>query len=581
MALSLNGIGISRGIAIGPCLRLKRGEPEVIERKLAPGRLDSEIARYQGALETAEDQLQQIRAKIPTWASGDVSAFIDAHLLMLRDTLLSQAPIDLIRELRCNAEWALKLQRDSLAAVFDQVEDAYLRTRRDDVDHVIHRVQWILSGEDGPDPREHGLRGHIVVADDLTPADVLMLEHERIAGFVTELGGPLSHTAILARSLAIPAVVGAHGAHRLLREHEELIIDGGAGLVLAGADAASVKHFRAQQRALRKQRRELAGLRELPARTQDRQAISLLANIELPEDLRALNRVGAAGVGLYRTEFLYLSRERPPDEAEQLRDYRRVIRALRGRPVTIRTLDLGADKELPSSETSAAYNPALGLRAIRRSLKDTDLFLPQLRAILRASAYGAVRLMLPMVTTVSELEQALTLLDKAREQLTAEGRKFDPDMPVGVMIEVPAAALAADAFATRVDFLSIGTNDLIQYTLAIDRLDEEVNYLYDPLHPAVLRLIHMTLDAGRRAEIPVAMCGEMAGDPRYTRLLLALGLREFSAQPAALLEVKRVINSSHLKKLSSSARTLLKKQTPGAIAAAVERLNKGLKLGAL
>lgn len=578
MTVLLNGIGVSRGVAIGRVYILQRGAPEVVEYSIPPDQIEAEVARYRAALDKAAAQLRAIRAKIPDTAPPDVAAFIDTHLLMLKDGLLARAPTEIIRERACNAEWALKLQRDGLVAVFDQMEDAYLRTRRDDVDHVIHRIQRVLLHEEGHEHEAGALKGYIVVADDLTPADTVMLEHERVAGFVTEFGGPLSHTAIVARSLGIPAVVGVFEARRLLADEETLIVDGGRGMVVGGADAGTLRHFRERQREFRRQRQALVEFRQIPARTADRTRISLMANIELPEDLKALKRVGADGVGLYRTEFLFLNREAPPSEEEQYRDYRRVVRALQGRPVTIRTMDLGADKQCePGFQGPIAPNPALGLRAIRRCLKDAGLFLPQLRAILRASAYGPVRLMLPMLTNLDELEQALTMLEQARAQLRREGRRFDPKMAVGGMIEVPAAALAAEAFAARLDFLSIGTNDLIQYTLAIDRTDEEVNYLYDPLHPAVLRLIHRTLVAGREADVPVAMCGEMAGDPRYTRLLLGLGLREFSMQPATLLEVKRVIHESRLADLGRRAEEVLRLHSRAAIETLLAELNAGLE----
>ena len=576
----MNGIGVSRGVAIGKVHLLQRGQPELFEYRISSKGIETEVKRFRRALEKATQQLRDIRDKIPDATPQDVAAFIDTHLLMLKDTLLSEAPIEIIRERRCNAEWALKIQRDALVAVFDEMEDPYLRTRRDDVVHVIHRIQRILLKQDGHEHEtSQTLRGHIVVADELTPADTVMLEHERVAGFVTEFGGPLSHTAILARSLGIPAIVGLHEARRLLCDEERIVIDGGAGMVVAGADVRTLRHFRQRQQEFRERRRELDSLKKLPARTLDKQDISLLVNIELPEDIRALKQLGISGVGLYRTEFLFLNRDRPPTEEEHLKDYRRVIRALQGKPLTIRTMDLGGDKECAGDHAGPLTpNPALGLRAIRRCLKDTNLFMPQLRAILRASAYGPVRLMFPMLTSIAELDQALRLVEQARQSLKRQNLRFDPDMPVGGMIETPAAALSAELFAQNLDFLSIGTNDLIQYTLAIDRIDEEVNYLYDPLHPAVLKLIYMVLKAGRKANIPVSMCGEMAGDPRYTRLLLGLGLREFSAQPAALLEVKRVINTSIAEDLIKPSRRVLKLQSGERALTLLKKLNRGLRL---
>ncbi|HHB13035.1 MAG TPA: phosphoenolpyruvate--protein phosphotransferase [Chromatiales bacterium] len=576
MTLDLTGIGVSRGIAIGRVVRMRHGDPEIYEQALEDGSVEAEVERFRQALRKASEQLHAIRDAIPKGTPSEVAEFIDTHLLMLSDHLLSEVPVNIIREQHCNAEWALKLQRDALVSVFDQMDDPYLRTRRDDIDHVIRRVQHLLlRGEAPSDALAHDLRGRIVVSDELSPADVLVLHQRHAAGLITETGGPLSHSAILARSLNLPAVMGVHHATRLLQDGEVVVLDGSSGMVLAGADRRLLAEYRRRQRAEQIHRRELLALRDAPSRTLDGHTITLRANIELPEEIRAARQVNADGVGLYRTEFFYIHRQRPADEEEQLQDFRRVLRALKGKPLTIRTLDIGGDKDCSAADVGLpGRNPALGLRAIRRCLRDVPGFKPQLRAILRASSYGPVRLMFPMLTSVPELESALALLESVREELRAERRRFDPEMPVGAMIEVPAAALAAPGFAERLDFLSIGTNDLIQYTLAIDRLDEEVNYLYDPLNPAVLRLIRMVIEAGDAAGVPVAMCGEMAGDPRYTRLLLGMGLREFSMPPAALLEVKRIVRRSRLDELSRRCRDL--PMTEPEIRALVEALNRDL-----
>ncbi len=576
MTLDLSGIGVSRGTAIGRVVRMRHGDPEIYEQALAETAVENEVDRFRKALRRASEQLHAVRDAIPPGTPPDVAEFIDTHLLMLSDDLLSEVPVNIIRERRCNAEWALKLQRDALVAVFDQMDDPYLRTRRDDIDHVIRRVQHLLLGGDATsDALGRDLRGRIVVSDELSPADILMLHQRHAAGVVTETGGPLSHSAILARSLNLPAVMGVHHATRLLQDNEVVILDGATGMVLAGADRRLLAHYRRRQRDEQRRRRELLALREAPSRTLDGHPIALRANIELPEEIRAARQANADGVGLYRTEFFYIHRQKPAGEEEQLQNFRRVLRALKGKPLTIRTLDIGGDKDCSAAEVGLpGRNPALGLRAIRRCLRDVPGFKPQLRAVLRASASGPVRLMFPMLTSVPELENALALLEAVREELRAERKRFDPAMPVGAMIEVPAAALVAEAFAQRLDFLSIGTNDLIQYTLAIDRLDEEVNYLYDPLNPAVLRLVQMVIDAGHATGTPVAMCGEMAGDPRYTRLLLGMGLTEFSMPPAALLEVKRVVRNSRLEPLLERCRTL-----PGSeaeIHALVEELNRDL-----
>ena len=576
MALIVSGIGVSRGIAIGKVHLLNRGAPEVFERKLQEHEVETEIERFESAVAGAAEQLRGIRDAIPEDAPKDVATFIDSHLLMVQDSMLSKVPLEIIREEHCNAEWALKQQRDKLVAVFEQMEDDYLRTRLNDIEHVINLVQEVLKDQQFTVLlKMQPLKGSIIVADDLTPADTVVMQNQNIAGFITELGGPLSHTAILARSLGIPAVVGIQSARTLLQQEEQLIIDGNSGMVLAGMDEDTIKEYKFIQREQKNARRKLGSLKNISAKTKDGQRISLQANIELSEDISALKESGADGVGLYRTEFLYIDRDVPADEAEQLNAYRKVIRVLKGKPLTIRTLDLGAEKEFdPDFQGPMTQNPALGLRAIRRSLKDTDLFKLQLRAILRASASGPVRILFPMITSHNELIQSLEILEQAKHELIEENKDFDEEIPVGAMIEVPAAAISANILAKKLDFLSIGTNDLIQYTLAIDRIDDQVNYLYDPLHPSVLKLINLTLQAGRRAHIPVAMCGEMAGDTRYTRLLLGLGLQEFSAHPSNLLEIKQIINKSKISVLEKQAKKILSTSVPSKIGPMVDALNE-------
>lgn len=576
MALMINGLGVSKGIAIGGVHVLHRNSLEVYERTIKQSQIKSEIQRFNSAIKRASQQLKKIQSSIPAGAPKDIASFIESHLLMLDDAMLSSAPIDIIKENRCNAEWALQLQRDKLIAVFELMEDEYLKTRQDDIDHVINLIQKMLYDQKYEVEKEiQTLRGSIIVADDLTPADTVVLQHQSIAGFITELGGPLSHTAIIARSLGIPAIVGVQDARQLLKNNEQIIIDGAEGMVLAGVDEKTIREYKHKRKALKDERRKLQTLRDVDAKTKDGITINLQANIELIEDTKALKPSGAMGVGLYRTEFLYIDREEPASEKEQFSAYKKVIRALKGLPVTIRTLDLGAEKEFdPKYKGPMVQNPALGLRGLRRSLKDTKLFKCQLRAILRASVYGPVRIMFPMITSEDELFSSYRILDQAKQELLDEGTDFDPDIPIGIMIEVPAAALLAQRFAKQCDFLSIGTNDLIQYSLAIDRIDESVNYLYDPLHPAVLKLIHLTLKAGEKAHIPVAMCGEMAGDPRYTRLLLGMGLKNFSAHPATLLEIKSIINTCRIDKFEKPIKKILSVTTsPTQIHILVDELN--------
>ncbi|MDS4028587.1 MAG: phosphoenolpyruvate--protein phosphotransferase [Candidatus Contendobacter sp.] len=567
MPFSLHGIGVSRGYAIGRTYLLERNQPEITEYTIPDAIVEDEVQRFLNSLAVARQQLRDIQTRIPATAPSDVTAFIDTHLLMLEDVTFTEAPVRLIRAHRCNAEWALKIQRDSLVQVFDDMDDPYLRTRKDDVDHVVRRIQRILLAEDPAYLNDPGyaelvasrLEGRIVVADDLTPADTILMQHQGVLAFVTEYGGPLSHTAILARSLGIPAVVGARNARAYLGVDEPVIVDGRQGIILVGLDERILRYYRHKQQQERREQRELNKLKGQPAVTRDGVLIGLHANIELPEDALAVREVVADGIGLYRTEFLFMNRTDVPDEEEHLASYLHVIKTLEGKPVTIRTADLGADKQVDGVRSGpVCTNPALGLRAIRMCLKDLAMFRPQLRAILRASAHGPVRMMVPMLCNIHEVFQVLRLMAETKQELRDRGLAFDEKLPVGGMIEIPAAAVCADQFAHYLDFLSIGTNDLIQYTLAIDRVDDEINYLYDPLHPAVLMLIRNTLRAGHKAGIPVSLCGEMAGDPRYTRLLLGLGLTEFSMHSSNLLEVKRAIQDSYVGALTETIQRLLR-----------------------
>ena len=563
MSLTCNGIGIGviRSIAIGEAWQLQSGRIEARRRSISAGEVKSEKARFRQAVEAARQDLKAVRDQIPKSTPTDISAFIDTHLLMLEDAALVEAPVETIQEQLCSAEWALQLRCDALVQVFDEMEDPYLRTRKDDVAHVVNQIQKHLQAQQkkttGTD--EEDLRGKIILAQDLTPADTILMRNQGIAAFITEFGGPMSHTAILARSLGIPAIVGVHHATQYLQHGELLIVDGKQGVVLADPDKRTLDHYRNRLEAELAHTASLQALVDQPAVTRDGLDITLMANIELPEDVEATSGVDAAGVGLYRTEFLYMNRDNPPNEEEHLETYRQVVEGLNGIPITIRTLDLGADKEADRCcrVATSASNPALGLRAIRLCLKEPELFRPQLRAILRVSAFGPVRIMIPMLSNLQELHTVKALIEGAKQELKQEGLAFDPVIPVGGMIEVPAAALAAASFARHSDFLSIGTNDLIQYTLAIDRVDEEVNYLYDPLHPSILRLIQQVIHAGHTAGKPVSMCGEMAGSPLYIPLLLGMGLREFSMRPGSLLEAKRIVRSSDVGQLTKGVNDLM------------------------
>ncbi|MES2760498.1 MAG: phosphoenolpyruvate--protein phosphotransferase [Pseudomonadota bacterium] len=578
-SFTLHGIPVSRGIAIGRAHLLTPAALDVKHYLVAEEQLEAEVRRLQDAIAAVHRGLQALWTDLPRDAPTELGAFIDVHALILSDPMISEAPLDIIRSRHYNAEWALVTQIDELSAQFDEIEDEYLRERKADIQQVAERVLKVLMGsaqlEPAPVVTDEYQPQMIVVAHDISPADMLQFRDRSFIGFVTDVGGQNSHTAIVARSLDIPAAVGMSQASQLIEQDDWVIIDGDAGVVIANPSPLVLEQYRARQVSLQKARKKLLKLKKTPAITLDGTPITLLANIELPEDCPGALEQGAAGVGLFRSEFLFMARaghtHHIPTEDEQFEQYRKAVVAMKGRPVTIRTLDIGADKPLDQTEHTA-LNPALGLRAIRYCLAEPQLFLTQLRAILRASAYGKVRLLIPMLAHAFEIDQSLAMIEQAKAQLREAGHKFDQKVDVGAMIEIPAAALALPMFVSRMNFLSIGTNDLIQYTLAIDRVDYEVAHLYNPLHPAVLQLIAMTIAAGKKAGIDVAVCGEMAGDVKLTRLLLGMGLREFSMHPAQLLAVKQEILGSDLTKITPQTRKILRCMEPAEIADAVERL---------
>jgi phosphotransferase system enzyme I (PtsI) len=538
--------------------------------------VESEIHRLEKAIVSAAESLKQVLEQFSADGAGEVRAILGAHQLMLEDPMLVQEPVNIIRDNKINAESALRQHAGNLARIFSEIDDPYLSSKSADIEQVISRIQGELLEQqnDLVSEPDGTLDGEIIVANDLTPADTVELRKHTISAFLTNLGGPISHTAILARSMKIPAIVGLHGGIRYLRNGDLLIIDGKRGVVLVNPDEAALETYRRRQEKIIRAHQAMDLLLEARASTLDGVEVTLSSNIELPEEISESVAQNADGVGLYRTEFMYMNRKDMPDEEEQYDIYCRVLEKTT-RPVTIRTLDLGADKQVDGGRANDAIitNPALGRRAIRLCLHDLSLFKPQLRAIYRASAHGKVKMMIPMLSNVDELDQLFALLDEVRLELGEQGYEFDSKIPVGGMVEVPAAAISADLFAERLDFLSIGTNDLIQYTLAIDRVDDEVNYLYDPLHPSILRLIQMTIDAGKSANIPVSMCGEMAGDTRYTRVLLGMGLRDFSMDPATILEVKHQIRLTDFAKIKPWVDKLMKAGKPQAIKELINEIN--------
>ena len=571
-SFTLHGAGVSGGIAIGYAHLVSTARLEVAHYDIPTNAIDDEISRFDAAISEVRGELIGLRASVSSSAPAEMSAFLNLHLMILDDAHLSHRPRELIRSRRCNAEWALMQQMEMLVQQFDEIEDPYLRERKNDIVQVVERVlKAMLRTSHAPASPSHE-ENVIVVAHDLSPADMILFKQHQFAGFVTDLGGVTSHTAIVARSLNIPAIVGLHHARGLIRENELLIVDGREGVLIVNPDRQVLAEFQLRQSQLDIERRKLKSLRSTPATTLDGIPIELHANIELPQDVNAAIESGATGIGLFRSEFLFLNRDDLPGEDEQFEAYRKVAEAMDGQPVTIRTLDLGADKTV-NGGARAGPNPALGLRAIRFCLAEPQMFQIQLRAILRASNYGKIRILVPMLAHVHEIDQAMAAVAQAKEQLTDLGVHYDHGVKIGGMIEIPAAAMSLGMFVKKLDFLSIGTNDLTQYTLAIDRSDDTVAHLYDPLHPAVLHLIAQTIQVGEKAGRPVAVCGEMAGELAATRLLLGFGLREFSMHPAQLLEIKQQVLRANAAEARGYARRILRNDDPDRCRQLLARLN--------
>jgi len=576
VSFALNGVGVSGGIAIGRAQLVSHATLEVAHYVIPASKVEAEIARFTNAVKEVQKELEGLHLAMTSGdVPGEFGAFLDVHWMILTDPTLSEAPKKIILEQRCNAEWALTQQMGVLVEQFEQIEDAYLRERKADIVQVCERILKRLMGKPGSLPSPVAEEQTILVAHDLSPADVIQFKSHHYGAFLTDVGGVTSHTAIVARSLNVPAVVATHNARALIRDSELLIVDGDSGVVIINPDRAVLAEYRLKQTEIELSRQKLKRLRTKPADTIDGVRVELFANIELPEDLAQTVENGATGVGLFRSEFLFLNREGLPSEDEQFEAYRAVAEGMDGQPVTIRTFDLGADKQIAGLDGLArvAPNPALGLRAVRFCLAEPRMFLTQLRAILRASHYGNVRILVPMLASSSEIEQTLVALAQAKESLKDQDVPFDAAIEVGGMIEVPAAVIAMDAFLTQLDFLSIGTNDLIQYTLAVDRADEAVAHLYNPLHPAVVRLLAQAIASANKAGKPIAVCGEMAGEVDLTRLLLGLGLRNFSMHPAHLLSVKQRVLTSEVAPMKPLIDRIRRADSADRIAQFVDKLN--------
>jgi len=570
----LHGVAAAPGIAIARAQLVSHATLEVAHYDIAPEQVAAEVKRFDTALAAVRADFEALHERMKgDDAPAEFGAFLDVHWMILTDAQIAREPKKLIEELRCNAEWALTQQMNTLVEQFEQFEDPYLRERSHDVVQVVERIVKALMGKPSELPLINPAHATALIAHDLSPADAIHFKESAFAAFVTDVGGATSHTAIVARSLGIPAVVALHNARSLIREAEALIVDGDNGLVIVNPDQHVLAEYQLKQDGQKLERQKLKRLVTTRAVTLDGTAVDLNANIELPTDAKGCIENGADGVGLFRTEFLFMHREDLPTEDEQFEAYRAVVEGLKGRPVTIRTFDLGADKRMPGLGDRPSENPALGLRAIRLCLAEPKLFMTQLRAILRASAYGRLRILIPMIANAHEVAQTLAFIARAKAELVAQGLPHDNDVPVGGMVEIPASVLSLSYFVEHLDFLSIGTNDLIQYTLAIDRTDDAVAHMYDPLHPAVLKLIAQAIRTANKSNTPIAVCGEMAGELRLTRLLLGFGLRNFSMHPAQLLTIKQRVLTSSIADCEAAANRILRTDDPDKIVAALGRLN--------
>ena len=571
---SIHGIGVSNGIAIGRAHLISNALLEVVQYDIEIKNIPLEVKRFEDAIAAVRVELNKIKSQLPSDSPKELSAFIDTHLMILNDKSLSSLPKSIIENEKCNAEWAIKKQMDSVVNQFDQIEDQYLRERKQDVIQVVERVIKILLGHSNQIAAKNKEKLTILVAHDISPADALHFKNHKYAAFVTDGGGVTSHTAILSRSLNIPSIVALQNARTLIRDNDLIIVDGSQGVVIVNPTLEIQKYYKSLQDSWSDEQEKLQRIKTKKSITKDGALIHLFANIEVPNDIISVNASGATGVGLFRTEFLFMNRQDMPDEEEQFQAYKKVAEAMGKRPVTIRTLDSGADKQTALNNKKVSPNPALGLRAIRLCLSEPKIFMTQLRAILRASQFGNIKILFPMLSSISELRQTKLLLERAKASLRKDKVKFNEKILIGGMIEIPAAAISADIFAQELDFLSIGTNDLIQYALAIDRTDDAVSHLYDPLHPAVLKLIALTIKSAHKYKKSIAVCGEMAGEPKLTKLLIGMGVEQLSMHPSHILSVKEQVLNSSIKNIKTSVLRLLNLNEVDKIETLLKKINQ-------
>ena len=572
-SFNIHGVPVSNGIAIGKAHLISNALLEVVHYQLETHQVANETQRLSRAINEVKKDLIKIKKQLHKDSSEEFSPFIDTHLMILSDKSFSEKPKKIITKDKCNAEWALKTQMDFIVNKFELIDDEYIKERKNDVIQVVERILKVLLGHPNQTNQINKESSTILVAHDISPADALQFKKHQYAAFITDMGGSTSHTAILAKSLNIPSIVALQNARSLIKNNEQIIVDGNQGIVIINPSKDILEEYQVRQNLWAIEQKKLSKIKNIQCKTLNNEKIELLANIEVPGDISSVKDNRASGIGLFRTEFLFMNRKELPNEEEQFEIYKSVAKSMKDKTVVIRTLDSGADK-LTSADTTISSNPALGLRAIRLCLSEPQLFNIQLRAILRASRFGKIKMLIPMLSSLSELRQTKLLIERAKRSLSNEKILYNNNIKIGGMIEVPAVAINAEVFAQELDFLSIGTNDLIQYTLAIDRTDDRVSHLYNSLHPAILKLIDITIKAGKKHNKEVSICGEMAGDSRLTKFLLGMGLRHFSMHPSRILGVKKQVLNSNTQRLKLWSAKILKTKESENIETLIQKINQ-------